>query len=421
MLHHILDKYIFSWLDNSKLRHIFSDNNKPDIILTNKSDVAVALKYNSKSMIAPIILEKGRNTYAQKLINIGKNSNIPIVDDKELVNELYSTLKSGQTIFYKHYNKIARLYSKYTNLNITRNETINSFDEIFESQRLHTHEVLSLTIPEKIKLEVSSNIYSIVMNKYFKINICGFLLNNLKTEENTNLKNDEYNIKVNGLLVKNGKIIYTFIEPFEQLSIFLTECLKQHYKQLIGRDEIVYFLSQVKEKYPVLINEILKYYSIGEIRKVFHDLLEEDVSVQNIITILETMADFGNEEHNFNIILENLRKAIGRDICLPYMHENVLKVFVFESSLEKTINSNFVVTENGKYLNDEYVKIVHEHVLKAVDSLKNKNLKPVLVYGQLNRKLIRNVIEKLDLGIAVISASEIPGDIRVEVVLEMRK
>jgi len=403
------------------LRHIFSDNNKPDIILTNKSDVAVALKYNSKSMIAPIILEKGRNTYAQKLINIGKNSNIPIVDDKELVNELYSTLKSGQTIFYKHYNKIARLYSKYTNLNITRNETINSFDEIFESQRLHTHEVLSLTIPEKIKLEVSSNIYSIVMNKYFKINICGFLLNNLKTEENTNLKNDEYNIKVNGLLVKNGKIIYTFIEPFEQLSIFLTECLKQHYKQLIGRDEIVYFLSQVKEKYPVLINEILKYYSIGEIRKVFHDLLEEDVSVQNIITILETMADFGNEEHNFNIILENLRKAIGRDICLPYMHENVLKVFVFESSLEKTINSNFVVTENGKYLNDEYVKIVHEHVLKAVDSLKNKNLKPVLVYGQLNRKLIRNVIEKLDLGIAVISASEIPGDIRVEVVLEMRK
>jgi len=103
------------------------------------------------------------------------------------------------------------LYSKYTDFKISNKAHDNSFDDIFETQRLQKHEILSLTIPEKIKLEISSNIYSIVMGKCFKINISGFVLNNIKAEENSNLENDEYNITINGLLVKNGKIIYTFI------------------------------------------------------------------------------------------------------------------------------------------------------------------------------------------------------------------
>jgi len=412
----ILDKYIFSWVETSKLKNIFSEKNKPDIILTDKNNLAVALKYDRKSMIAPVIMEKGKNTYAQKLVSSGSSNNIPIVEDKELVNNLFSSLKTGQAIIPSYWVKIARLYSKHINFDIVKEKNKDSFEEIFETQRQQNQELFSLSLPQKIKIEVSSNIFGIVNKKYLNINIYGFLLNNVKAEENKKLENDEYHIYINGLLARNGKIIYTFIEPYEQLNIYLTECLRFHYKQLIGRDEIVYFLDQIRENYPILVSEILKYYTVGDVRKILHGLMEENVSIQNIIMILETMADSGDGEHNFDLILENVRKAIGRDICYPYLCDNVLNVFTFEYEFIEKINANFINSENGKYLNEKYVKIVHESISKAVEIFKNKNLRPVLVYGQLNRKLFKGVVDKLDREIAVISASEIPGDMKVEAV-----
>ena len=376
MFYSDLSKYAFSWVENSKLKHIFSEKNRPDIIITHNTDIAIALKYD-ESMTAPTIQEKGRNTYAKKLIDVGKKYNVPIVENKELANELFILVKTNQSIPYKYFTIIMLLYVKYANFYLTKKD--NYFEEMFEIQRLKKHEILSLIIPERIKIEVSNNIYDIIKDKCFNINIFGFVINNIKTEENNKLENYEYNIKVNGLLVKNGKIMFTFVEPFEQLNIYLSECLKIHYKQLIGRDEIVYFISQINEKYPTLINEIIKYYSIGEIRKVLHELLDENISIQNIVTILEVMADFGNKEHKFDIILESVRKAIGRDICFPYLYDNVLKTISFEYELEKTINANFINVENVVYLNNEYVRIVHECILKATKSLKNKNIKPVLV------------------------------------------
>lgn len=420
MLHDILDKFVFSWVESSKIKHIFSEKNKPDVILTDKNDIAVALKYDFDLMDAPIVLEKGRNTYAHKLIDTGNKYKIPIVEDKELVNELFSSLGTGQTVLYNNYNKIAKIYAKYTKINIAKEKNNKYFDEIFETQRLQEQEILSIHIPEKICIEISSNIYSILMNKYFNIDIYGFKLSNIKTNENKLLNSDEYNIKINGLLIKSGKIKYTFIEPFEQLNIYLTECLKRHYKQLIGRDEIVYFLSQIKEKYPILINEILKYYTVGEIKKVIHDLLDESVPINNIITILETMTDFGSGKHNFDIILENIRKVIGRDICFPYLNDNVLKVITFEPNFEKTINENVVNTENGKMFNDEYSKIVQSSILNTIEKL-DKNKKPILLYEQTNRKLIKKIAENINNEIVVISASEIPKEIQVELVLEIKE
>jgi len=418
LFENVLNKYVFSWVESSKLKYIFSDKNKPDVILTDKSDIALALKYNIESMIAPIILEKGRNAYAQKLINIGKENKIPIIEDKEFVKELFSALKTGQTILYKYWEKIALIYSKHTNININKKNIY--FNEIFETQRPQKYELVSLNIPDKINMEVSGNIYSIVKNKYFKINIFGLIIDNIKAEENKKLENDEYHIKVNGLLVKNSKIIYTFIEPFEQLNIYLTECLKQHYKQLIGRDEIVYFLSQIKEKHPVLIDEMIKYYSITEIKKVIHELLEEDVSIQNIITILETMADFGNGEHNFNIILEKIRIAIGKDICYPFLNDNWMRVVFFGLNLEHAINENINNTENVKCLNDKYTKIVHDCISNALPVFKERNIKPVFLCSPVNRKLISDVVRKVDKNIAVISTLEVPKDlIWVEPLMEL--
>lgn len=399
---------------------MFSDRNKPDIILTDKKDIVVVLKYNNESMIAPIILGKGRNTYAQKIINLGNSKNIPIVEDKELTNDLYSFSKQGQPISCSNYEKVAEIYGEYADADKnTDKENINYFDDVFEMQRQKDYEILSLNMPEKVKIDVSKNIYNIIRNKLFKINICGVVLQNIKAEENSSLKNDEYCIKVNGLAIHDGSIKYSNIEPFDQINLYLSECLKRFVKQLIGRDDIVYFLSQIKEQYPVLVNEIMKHYSIGEIRKILHGLLDENVSIRNIVTILEAMADFENDVHNFDVILENVRKAIGMDICFPYLHNNILKVICFEHEFEKYIIEN-VINKDGMLINEIYIKKIHEAVSDAANILNKKNIKPVLVCSLLNRKLLKNIIKISNGEIIVISTSEIPKEIKIELVMELK-
>lgn len=132
------------------------------------------------------------------------------------------------------------------------------------------------------------------------------------------------------------------------------------------------------------------------------------------------MTDFGSDKHNFDVILENVRVAIGRDICFPYLCDKTLKAVSFEYSFEKLININFIDTEEGKILNDTYLKIVQANIINAVSILKEKNIKPVLIYGQLNRKLIWNIASKQDREISVISIAEIPNDINVEFIFEMK-
>ena len=421
MFDYILNRYIISWVENGKIRYFFSEKKKPDIILTDRKDIVVLLKYDKETMVAPIVLDKGRNEYAKKIINTGTNKNVPIVENTELANDLYSTLKPGQSILYQDYEKIANIYSEHTSTNFQKNTNKNYYDEVFEIQRLKEQEKLSISIPEKVKIELSSNIYEIVKNNIFNINILGVLIQNIKLEEDHGHEIDKFCIKVNELPVKYGAIKYSNIDPFAQLEFHLSECLKYYIKEFIGRDEIVYFISQIKEQHPILINEILKYFSIGEIRKVLRDLLEENISIRNIITILETIADFGDCTHDFDIIIEEIRKNLGRDICFPYLvNNNTLKVIYFEYEFEKCINENIICKGGIKMLNKKYHEIIFELISDAAEKLKNEEIKPILICSQTTRKILKNVIKSIDHDFVMISTQEIPNDIKIDLVKEIK-
>ena len=433
MFYDVLNKHVHSWIEDGKLNYIFSNRKKPDFILTDKSGIALALKYDFKTMIAPIILEKGKNSYAQKIINMSNNRNIPVIEDKELAYDLYSSLRTGCVIHHKYWSRIVTIYSKYVP-NILNNESNNHFDNYcdnyFEIQRQKNYEKIFVNPPEKIILELSHNIFSIVEHKSFRINILGIVIHNIKARENLILKDNEFCIMFNGLAVKHGSIRYSNIDPYDQLSLHLCGALKDFAKELIGYDEIVFLFSQIKDKHPVLIQEILKCYSIGEIKKVLHGLLQEDVSVQNIITILETIADFGPKKSkldmelifDLDLVIEEVRKAIGRDICYPLMgKDNVLNAIHFEYEFEKKIAENIIVTENGKALKPYYFKLLMQILPEAIDEIGKNNVKPILICSTINRKLIRNITEQFDQKIIVLSASEIPREVKIEYVLSIKE
>jgi len=409
MFFETLNNYILTWIENGKLKYLFSDKKKPDIVLTDKKDIAVALKYNVEAMIAPVVLEKSRNTYTQKIMRLCMEKDIPIVEDRELANDLFSGVKTGQTIPYKHYEEVAKLYGEFVNVNTSNDENGISFTNIFEIQRDEEYETLSIKLPEKIQLELSHGMFGIIGNRRFLMDINALTIHNIKVKENANLKYDEFIIKINGTAVKQGNINYSNIDPFDQLTIHLSGVLKKFSKELIGRDEIVHFIDQLKQEAPILVDEIMKYYSTGEIRKVLHGLLTENVPIQNLVTIFETMADFGPDNHNIESIIEAVRQAIGRSICLPYLCEgNILRAICFDHEFEKSIiEKDFCIL--SKTLSD------------AFNTLDEQNIKPIIICRHANRQVIKKVTEQFSKDVVVLSVSEIPNDIKVEYILEIKE
>jgi len=307
---------MLAWLEDKKIKYFFSKKNKPDLIITDKNKLALLLKYDINTMCFPVILEKGRNSYAEKIICVSYNKNIPVVENRKLANDLYCDIKKGQEISPKYYNIIATIYTENNFSMSDKNREGNYSNNLFDLQRQLHYETINIYPSEKIKMELGHNILPLINNRNFQININGFTISNILINEDKTLHNNEYRIKINGLLVKQGDIKYCMIEPFNQLTIHLSEALRSRLVMLIGRDEIVYLLSRLKEEYPILVQEVIKLYSIGEIQKIFKKLMQENVPMQHIVLILETMADFENKNHDIDLIVKDIIGKLNINIAV---------------------------------------------------------------------------------------------------------
>jgi len=432
MINDLLDKYIFSWIKNKKLQHLYSEKISVDIILTNHNKMAIGLLYNDMKMVSPTVFIKGRSIYAQKIIDMGKAKGIFISDEPELVKRLFLNVKEGRQIPEMYLEAMARVYYKKDlekdDLLTTedKSQISSAKDDLYSikandyNQRSKDHEVLSINIPEKIELQLSKNLYSLVKDQFIKVNILGLQIFKIKTEENLNFDNEEYCIKINGTSVKHGKISYISIEPFQQLCIFLKNCLTFYSKELLGRDDILHIINQVKEKHPALVYDIMNNFSLSEIRNILCGLLQEQVSIQNITTIFESIADFSDKDYDTDTIIEYVRKSIGREICIPYLHENkILKAIGLSYELEIMIESNIILIAGGKTINPDFNEKLLIIVNEALEEVKAQNIKPVFLCNIVNRKFLYETLKNVDPNIAVLSFLEIPQDCILEYLFVM--
>jgi flagellar biosynthesis component FlhA len=421
---------IIDWVEDQKLKYTFAIK-KPDFVLIDRGETALALKYNSKTMKTPVVLIKGKNLLVQKLKKLAGINNIPIVENGKLTRLIYMKTKQGDIIPYDCYKEVAEIYcaTKVENKNENETKDKDNYENIINIKRKKYDEVLSITVPEKIVIELGCNLHSLIKKEELRISLLGFDVFKPKINLNMKLREDEYCVKINGQDVKRGYIIISFqvmgcninIDPNLQLRNGISMVLQKHANELIGRDDVLLFITQIREKQPVLINEILKYYSMGEIKKVLQGLLHEYVSSQNIVTILETMADVGeNDRHNIELIQKKVRESIGRDICYPYIKDNSINVVVFDLESEKNISNNIINTSRGRILNQSIREKVVKLLSEAIVIFKNNNINPILLCIPDNRKKIRNSIEKIFPELVVLSYNEIPVDIPVKIIKEIK-
>jgi len=206
---------------------------------------------------------------------------------------------------------------------------------------------------------------------------------------------------------------YTVVDPTTVLATHLTEIIKTHAHELLGRQETKSLLDTVGETHPKVVEELVpKILSIGDVQKVLQNLLKERVSVRDTVTILETLADYGSYTKNVNVLTEYCRQSLARQLCKPYQSENgELPVFTVDTEIEKKVTDGVVHTDQASYLalEPKLAKEIMGRFRKALESTGN----PVVLCSPGVRMYLRQLLERFLPNVTILSHNEIPPNVRV--------
>jgi flagellar biosynthesis protein FlhA len=208
---------------------------------------------------------------------------------------------------------------------------------------------------------------------------------------------------------------YTVVDPTTVLATHLTEIIKSHACELLGRQETKSLLDTIAETHPKVVEELVpKVLSIGEVQKVLQTLLKERVSIRDAVTILETLADYATFTKSPAILTEYCRQALGRSICKPYQNENgEIAVFTVNPEIEKSLSDAVVQTEQGAYLalEPKLAKDIMGRIRRTIESAGNAGA--VILCSPNVRMYIRQLLERFMPNVTILSHNEVPPNVRV--------
>ncbi|MBP3039480.1 flagellar biosynthesis protein FlhA [Bacillaceae bacterium Marseille-Q3522] len=211
---------------------------------------------------------------------------------------------------------------------------------------------------------------------------------------------------------------YTVVDPPSVVSTHLTEVMKAHAFELLGRQETKQLIDHLKDTYPILVEEVTPTpLSIGEIQKVLAKLLKENVSIRNLPVIFETLADFAKSTSDTEILAEYVRQALARQITSQYVQKDEsLKVITISAKIEKIIADGIQQTEHGNYLSLD--PMVSQQIIEAIsaqlEQLAALEQTPIILCSPAVRMYVRQLTERYFSQIPVLSYNELEANVEVQ-------
>ncbi|MBM7837666.1 flagellar biosynthesis protein FlhA [Alkalihalobacillus xiaoxiensis] len=211
---------------------------------------------------------------------------------------------------------------------------------------------------------------------------------------------------------------YTVVDPPTVISTHLTEVLKSHAHELLGREETKQLIDHLKESYPTLVDEVTPNpLSIGDTQKVLRNLLREQLSIRNLPVIFETLADYGPLTKDMNVITEYVRQALSRQISEQLTQgSKELFVITLAGSAEKKIADAVGHNENGNFLalapNDS--QQILQNAAAETTKMAEVGRQAVILCSPAVRMYVRQLIERYLPHVPVVSFNELEPDIEIQ-------
>ncbi|MFT8871349.1 MAG: flagellar biosynthesis protein FlhA [Sporolactobacillus sp.] len=211
---------------------------------------------------------------------------------------------------------------------------------------------------------------------------------------------------------------YTVVDPPSVVSTHLTEVLRRHAWELVGRQETKQLIDHLKEKLPALAEAVTPDpLSIGEVQKVLVNLLKEKLSIRNLPVIFETLADYAQMTKDAGLLTEYVRQSLSRQITEQYTHEGeALKVLTLSPDFERKVADSVQKTEHGNFLALDATTTSRalKHLTAAVEQWADMDSDPVVLCSPAVRMYVHQLIERYFPNVHVLSYNELETTVEVQ-------
>ncbi len=343
-----------------------------------------------------------------------------------------------------------------------------------EEQR-HPESVLSLLQVDQIELEIGYSLIPLVdseqggdmldritmIRRQCAIEL-GMIVPVIRIRDNLQLQPNEYVIKIKGIEVGTGQLLlnhylamdagnvvdkvpgeptkepafgldalwiseenreraeiagYTVVDAPSVLATHLTEVIKNHAHELLGRQEVQTLLDSLRNDYSAVISELVpNLMTVGEIQKVLQNLLREQVPIRNLVTILEALADAAAISKDIDYLTEYVREALARQISRQYLENDILSVLTLDQKWETVIAEGIEHTERGSIISVE-PRLLQSLFIELKNTLERTALPyPVILVSPNIRLAFKRLTERNFPGLIVLSFAEIVPEIQVQAV-----
>ncbi len=211
---------------------------------------------------------------------------------------------------------------------------------------------------------------------------------------------------------------YTVVDPPSIIATHLTEIIRQHIAELLTRQDVQNLVNNLKETNPSLVDEMIpKLLGLGEVQKVLQNLLKEGISIRDLLTIFETLADYAPSTRDTDILTEYVRQSLKRAISNKFFPPNeTTSVVTLDPKIEQEIMASVKQTENGAYLtlDPERTKAIIKSVETEIAKLENLGKNPIIITSPIVRMYFKRLTEDYVKDLIVVSYNEVENNVELQ-------
>lgn len=211
---------------------------------------------------------------------------------------------------------------------------------------------------------------------------------------------------------------YTVVDPATVIATHLTEVFRRHLSDFLDRQAVQGLLDTLGKHSPKAVEDLVPgVLPLGVVQKVLQILVRENVTIRDMLTIVETLGDYGNGSKNPEMLCEYVRERLSRSIVKPYMDsEGMLPVLTLDQNAEKAVQEGIRQTEGGTFLslNPVVAQRLIQSINAAVDAAVGTDGQPVILTAPLIRPYLSQLITRFLPSVPVVSQAEIPADVRLQ-------
>jgi flagellar biosynthesis protein FlhA len=217
---------------------------------------------------------------------------------------------------------------------------------------------------------------------------------------------------------------YTVVDLSTIIATHLTEVIRSHAHEIIGRQEVQGLLDNMAKNHPKVVEELIPgILPLGGVVRVLQNLLRERVPVRDLRTILETLADYASMTKDTDMLTEYVRQALSRSITKLYQTpDGLLPLISLDPALDEKISSFIQLTNQGSYLSIE-PGLAHRIIgafKETVNKVNSKGYQPLLLTSPAIRGHMKRFIERFIPNLIVLSPNEISGHVKIQTIDTVR-